>query len=109
MYYKFLIAGLLVAMTSMVSAEPKKRQVTAICGTVEEIKEIIDSYEEKPLFFASSERFANVKGIVVLTVNPKTGSWTVVELNENGVNCILQTGETSEIDFELFKQLDKTV
>jgi hypothetical protein len=109
MFYKFLISLLLVTVTSSVFAELKKQQLDGYCGSTKEIKELIDSYEEKPIFVAPSQRFKNVKGILVVTLNSKTGNWTVFELNDNGLHCVLQTGDGGELNFENILKSDKTV
>lgn len=109
MFYKFLCSLLLVAMTSNVAAELKVAPLSSLCGSAKEIKDIIDSYGEKPVFMALTQRFRDVEALLILTLNPQNGSWSVVEFNKNGVNCILQSGESGQLNVDFFSKFNKTL
>lgn len=109
MFYKFLIAVMLVVTANISLAQNRVEKLDAVCGTISFIEEFLEEHGEVPVFFGPSQRFSNVPGLVGLAVNTATGSWTLFELNKNNVNCILQTGDQSQFNFNLLSALDNSI
>lgn len=83
----------LAVVSSTLYAEPI--QVTAICGGVEELRNILNKYGEKAMLNFSSYRLEGENIITYPTtmfVNPKEGSFTIVEKRDSDVFCVVTTG-----------------
>lgn len=66
------------------------------CGSLENLAEVLDKHEEEPALTASSTREIGGKFEVVpmvIFINMKTKSWTIVEQYGRDVYCVTGLGE----------------
>lgn len=82
---------------------PKAQNLTpemfesVLCTDVQSGQELLESIDESPVFIGkiqrsdSNDKVAN--GVLIVTMNSKTKSWTVFEVFESKEICVLQSGE----------------
>jgi len=85
-------AVLLLLVATAVMAEPRVLRKPVVCDdTARVLKTMTEEFGETPQWRgATSEQGTST----VLTVNPKTGSWTLIEFN-TVMACVIGTGENS--------------
>lgn len=72
------------------------------CGPPEGLIDLVKGYGETPLLTANglatmpSGSTKNVQ--IVFAVNPETGSWTLIEINDPEQACVLGSGEGYEVN-----------
>jgi len=82
----------------VVENEPFVINVKAICGTIEHIKDILSPAEEKVFAKMVAARssgpipFPGNPAPAVMTLNPATGSWSIIENLAPGVYCMTASG-----------------
>jgi hypothetical protein len=87
-----LTAGLLLTVAATVMAEPRTLRKQVVCdSTPKVLKTIAEEFEETPQWQGQN---AQQMTQIMLTVNLKTGSWTIVEYNADTA-CVLAVGENS--------------
>ena len=90
--YKHLIALALVAVTFTVTAEPRVLNKPVTCeATPLVFHTIVEEFGETPQWYGTN---ATQGTGVVLTVNLKTGAWTLIEYTLVTA-CIIAVGENS--------------
>jgi hypothetical protein len=85
-------AGLLLLVTATVMAEPRTVNKQVVCdSTPKVLKTIVEEFEETPQW-----RGVNPVQMtqIMLTVNLKTGAWTMIEYTATTA-CIIGVGENS--------------
>jgi hypothetical protein len=88
--YKLAVAMALVANTAW--AEPREVNKKVICDSKESVFKLLGSdYKEEPQWHGYSP---NQNTQLVLTVNPATGAWTMVEYAGDWA-CVIAVGERS--------------
>jgi hypothetical protein len=87
---KFLI--LAVMLTTLAHAEPRTLNKPVVCESTEKVfRTMMEEFGETPQWRgATSEQGTNT----VLTVNTKTGSWTLIEYTAV-MACVIGVGENS--------------
>jgi hypothetical protein len=85
-------AGLLLLVATTVMSEPRVLRKQIVCDTtVKMLTTITEEFEETP-------QWQGVNPVqmtqIMLTVNLKTGAWTMVEYNADTA-CVLAVGENS--------------
>ena len=87
-----LTAGLLLTVAATVMAEPRTLRKQVVCDTTKRVlSTITEEFEETPQWQGQN---AQQMTQIMLTVNLKTGSWTIVEYNADTA-CVLAVGENS--------------
>ena len=86
----------LAMLSSMcVYAQAQTAYLPVECGTLKDLTTVLTEYEEKP--FATGETKRQTRGsekthVVLMFVNSKTGTWTVVEKVGDDKYCVLTGG-----------------
>lgn len=71
-------------------------RLTVECSTPDVVFALIKSFNETPVYTALSSHPPNtVRNPIILFVNKKTGTWTLLEKVE-GLVCVIATGEEFE-------------
>jgi hypothetical protein len=85
-------AGLLLIVATAVMAEPRVLRKPVVCDDTERVfRTMMEEFGETPQWRgATSEQGTNT----VLTVNAKTGAWTLIEYT-SVMACVIGTGEKS--------------
>jgi hypothetical protein len=85
-------AGLLLIVATAVMAEPRVLRKPVVCDDTQTVlRTIVEEFGETPQWRgATSEQGTTT----VLTVNPKTGAWTLIEYT-SVMACVIGTGENS--------------
>ena len=87
-----LILMILLLACTTVAAQPKTLSKPVVCDDKEKVfKSILGDFKETPQWMGLSPE-SNSR--VVLTVNLKTGSWTLIEY-DSVTACIIAVGENS--------------
>ena len=85
-------AGLLLTLAATVWAEPRTVNKPVVCdATVKVLATIVEEFEETPLWRGVNP-VQNTQ--IMLTVNAKTGAWTLIEYNTITA-CVIGVGENS--------------
>ena len=85
-------AGLLLIFTATAWAEPRTANKPVVCdATVKVLTTIVEEFEETPQWRGVNP-LQNTQ--IMLTVNAKTGAWTLIEYN-NITACVIGVGENS--------------
>jgi len=89
---RFTVALILTLASLSVQAEPVTRAKTVLCDNITAVfQTIIGEYKEQPVWHGISP---GTDTELTLTVNPQTGSWTLVEYKGSRA-CIISVGERS--------------
>jgi hypothetical protein len=89
---RFTVALILTLASLSVQAEPVTRSKTVICDNITAVfQTIIGEYKEQPTWHGISP---GTDTELTLTVNPQTGSWTLIEYKDSRA-CIISIGERS--------------
>jgi hypothetical protein len=100
---RILTAILLACTLTLANAEPQAVKKTVICADkIAVFEQLIKDFGEVPQWTGVSPTQATQ---VVLTVNLKTGAWTLVEYRDNWA-CILAVGEGSSSRWGTSVRLD---
>ena len=85
-------AGLLLLVATAVMAEPRTLRKPVVCDDTERVlRTMTEEFGETPQWRgATSEQGTST----VLTVNTRTGSWTLIEFN-TVTACVIGVGENS--------------
>lgn len=103
-YFK-LVALCLLPLCSH-AQDVKKSTKEIICAEMKWlVNTLTHDYGEIPVFGGVD---ADAKSNYVLTVNPKTGSWTMVQFN-SGTGCVVGTGDGTKVDLKNLQQIGKPV
>ena len=87
---KRLMIVLVLCITVSSAAEPRLVNKSVTCDTVEAVfQALVETFEETPQWQGRTQNTG-----VVLTVNAKTGAWTLVEYTTTTA-CIIAVGENS--------------
>lgn len=74
---------------------------TVLCTDSQTAQELLNSVNEVPLFIGKIQRSdaedKTANGILVLSINPVTQSWTIFEIFESREICVLQGGENGRL------------
>lgn len=84
---KKLLLALLVVPTISFSQEFKEIPLNVVCGRISDVIDVVKKAGEVAHTALKTE-----KSNVVLTVNPKTQDWTLIEAQGN-IGCVLQVGK----------------
>jgi len=90
---KHIISALLLAIALPVMAQSSQ------CGPVEQMKTLLDQYGEEIVFRgARLDPSGNPTPVyLIISLNEKTGSWTVFSANPGNIACVLSAGERGEV------------
>jgi hypothetical protein len=89
---RFTVALILTLASLSVQAEPVTRAKTVICDNITAVfQTIIGEYKEQPVWHGISP---GTDTELTLTVNPQTGSWTLIEYKDSRA-CVIAVGERS--------------
>lgn len=78
--------------------EPFEINIKAVCGTIEHIKQMLSASQEKVFVkmiavrAAGPIQFPGNPAPAVMTLNPATGSWSIIENLAPGVYCMTAMG-----------------
>jgi hypothetical protein len=87
---KFLI--LAVMLTTLAHAEPRRLNKPVVCESTEKVfRTIVEEFGETPQWRGATPEQGTS---TVLTVNTKTGSWTLIEYTAV-MACVIGVGENS--------------
>jgi len=88
------LAFLFCLTGSVVNAQPSVQlDKTVTCSTIKAVVEQLSGiYKEEPHWSGASSYSK-----YIMFVNPSTRGWTLVEYSDNGVACIIGTGENSTL------------
>ena len=91
---KTTLAFLFCLSSSVVNAQPAVEiDKTVTCSTLKAVVEQLSGiYKEEPHWTGVSPYSK-----YIMFVNPATRAWTLVEYSDNGVACIIGTGERSTL------------
>jgi hypothetical protein len=95
---KKMLAGLLMMPAVAFSQANRVDEVklNVLCVSLETLEEVLTEYNELPMIRGKSHRADNSENPVVVFMNAKTKSWTLIEKNKSGKYCILGVGENME-------------
>jgi hypothetical protein len=84
----------LFCLYSVANAQPSVQLTKPVtCNTLNTVtQQLSEVYKEEPNWTGDG---AYTK--YIMFVNPKTQSWTLVEYSDNGIACIIGTGEQSTL------------
>ena len=86
-----LLALAMVASSSSLAAGVIKQDI--LCGSEKQMSKMLSEFEEKPMLMMTSERFDTKEAnMMVLFVNPKTRTYTLVEERNTTLYCVIATG-----------------
>ena len=88
-----ILASLALAIASTAAtAEPRRLNKSVICDNTEKVfRTIVEEFGETPQWRGvTSEQGTST----VLTVNPKTGAWSLIEYTKD-LACVIGVGENS--------------
>lgn len=86
-----LAVVLLLALTSLANAQTKLNK-ELVCDETEEIFNYIqEKHQEQAVWIGVTD-----KTMTMLTQNPKTGSWTLIQFNDK-LACILGSGKSGKL------------
>jgi hypothetical protein len=88
------LAFLFCSYSSIANAQPSVQLDKVVtCSTLKTVVEQLSGiYKEEPNWTGASPHSK-----YVMFVNPTTRGWTLVEYNDNGIACIIGTGENSTL------------
>lgn len=89
-----LFAGTAVAQTA---TEEKLLQTQAPCSPFAEMSRLAEQHGEKPLFLGEGLTFQSgtsqpFKGGMLFTVNQDEGNWTLFQVFQDGMACMIMNG-----------------
>ena len=85
-------SGLLLLVTTAVTAEPRTLNKPVTCdATATVLRTIVEDFKETPQWRGSNPEQGTS---TVLTVNPRTGAWTLIEFTAITA-CVIGVGENS--------------
>lgn len=98
------ILGLLLLVPTLVSAQEIKPEdqkmfwARQYCGPMNEVFKTPEKYKEGMLFAGDGVNFEARSGMMYQSgmfffVNQDTGSWTMINVYNDGVACVVQTGK----------------
>jgi hypothetical protein len=88
---KFLILALILS-TSLAHAEPRRLNKPVVCESTEKVfRTMVEEFGETPQWRGSTSEQGTS---TVLTVNLKTGAWTLIEYT-SVMACVIGVGENS--------------
>lgn len=88
---KLLAAILLASMTSATTAEPRSRQIQAMCGSLEDVEATMEKYGEK-LIMATQAPNEQTVNLVYANFETQTTSWFVQDLRTDEY-CMMGVGK----------------
>ena len=93
--------GLLYSCSPVAASTTYRSQKPVICGTVDEIIELVKEQGEEPFLkgegISMQENGTYLNSSYIIGFNQKTGSWTLIELLAHGHACILGNGNKLQI------------
>ena len=88
----FLILAVLFTVTLDAAAETRRLNKPVICESTEKVfRTMVEEFGETPQWRGSTSEQGTS---TVLTVNPKTGAWTLIEYT-SVMACVIGVGENS--------------
>jgi len=88
----FLILAVLFTVTLDAAAETRRLNKPVVCESTEKVfRTILEEFGETPQWRGSTSEQGTS---TVLTVNPKTGAWTLIEYTAV-MACVIGVGENS--------------
>ena len=88
----FLILAILFTVTLDAAAEPRRLNKPVVCDRTEKVfRTMIEEFGETPQWRGSTPEQGTR---TVLTVNAKTGAWTLIEYTSQ-MACVIGVGEQS--------------
>ena len=88
----FLILAILFTATLDAAAETRRLSKPVVCDTTEKVfRTMVEEFGETPQWRGSTSEQGTS---TVLTVNPKTGAWTLIEYT-SVMACVIGVGEQS--------------
>ena len=96
MIWVLLFASTAVAQTA---TEEKLLHTQAPCATYAEMVQLASKHGELPLFIGKGLTFESGTGVprkggMVFTVNQDEGSWTMFQVFEDGITCMIFNGSS---------------
>ena len=89
---KFLILAVLFTVTLDAAAETRRLNKPVICDNTEKVfRTMVEEFGETPQWRGTTPEQGTS---TVLTVNPKTGAWTLIEYT-SVMACVIGVGEQS--------------
>ena len=100
MYYKLTLALLLAPLTLQAQELESKNLLTiSACATIDTAsKSLKEAYGEQPFAlgtaYAEVPEFGTIEGVLILTVNPKTRTYTVnIVFEKDNMVCMVLSGD----------------
>ena len=88
----FLILAILFTVTPNAAAETRRLNKPVICDNTEKVfRTMVEEFGETPQWRGTTPEQGTS---TVLTVNPKTGAWTLIEYT-SVMACVIGVGENS--------------
>ena len=88
----FLILAVLFTVTLDAAAETRRLNKPVVCDATEKVfRTMVEEFGETPQWRGSTSEQGTS---TVLTVNPKTGAWTLIEYT-SVMACVIGVGENS--------------
>lgn len=88
----FLILAILFTVTLDAAAEPRRLNKPVVCDNTEKVfRTMVEEFGETPQWRGTTPEQGTS---TVLTVNPKTGAWTLIEYT-SVMACVIGVGEQS--------------
>ena len=88
----FLILAVLFTVTLDAAAETRRLNKPVVCDNTEKVfRTMVEEFGETPQWRGSTSQQGTS---TVLTVNPKTGAWTLIEYT-SVMACVIGMGENS--------------
>lgn len=96
---KYVVSFLAALMLSATVHAVEEVQLTATCGTMEEVRELISKTDEFVVFTGVIPRENNEVAYAMVTINTEQNTWSMIRINETaGVGCLTVYGENFQID-----------
>lgn len=87
----------MLCLPLVASAQTNRLSIEGQCTDKDGLKTYLNKYEEVPFFRMASIRAKDKIHDAVLFINPKTGSWTLVEDRGDGKLCVVGVGGDLEL------------
>lgn len=103
-----------LALAAPPRSEPQAATFQTMCLNIQDLSETVAEFEELPYVRGISNPLAQegARLSLVIFVNPKTGTFTIVERTQAGLYCILAVGSNfqpvpKEVQDDVKQQQDK--
>lgn len=108
MKYLLIIAFIIIMSTAIsfgqaANVEIKSKQNTNVqlpCGSFKEVKEFLNSRDEKVVFVGQGQTVIKGKTVPILSMislNKDTGTWSYLESYTSGVICLIAAGAPGKL------------